>query len=530
VIGGGPSGPGPHPDTPTPPPSAPPPGGPGWPPEGVAPPGSTRPAWLPGGGGEQRPSGRPQWPPGPPGAPGGPGWGPPAPPPPPRRRGPLLPLVALLLVALLTSAGLVLTLTNDRRAAPSPTSVGPAPGSTRAAPTTTRPPATTARAPAAVRAVQSDVTELRDLRFRRQVPVTIESPGKLARRLLRTLDAETDEARKAREGRALAVLGQLPQGTDLPRLLRRIQAESVLGFYLPGRAPKGRLYVRSSRGLDPYARVILAHEFTHALTDQHYDLTRSDRLAAAVGRDDEETAYAALAEGDATLVMQRYLRERLTPAERVAAGLASAGDRTPRRDAAPAVIRESMLFPYREGLRFVFLLYQAGGWAQVNRAYRDPPTSTEQILHPDRYLARRDRPQQVTVPDLSARLGGGWRPATQIGFGELDLRLLLETRLPQATAEAAAAGWDGARLRSFERAGRTALVLRTVWDSTAEATEFCAAATRWATARFGTPTTPRRWSGQGQHTALRCQGPRTTLLSAPDPQTFQRLLAATPKP
>jgi hypothetical protein len=502
VTGGGPSGPGPHPDSPTPPAPAPPPGGPGWPHGGMAPPGSTRPAWLPAGGA--------------------------APPPPPsRRRGPLLALLALLLVAVLAGAGLLLG--TDRRQAPPTTSVGQAPGTTGAAPTTTRPPVAAARTPAAVRAVQVDVTELRGLRFRRQVPVTIEAPTKLARRLLRTLDAETDEARVAREGRALAVLGELPLGTDLPRLRRRIQAESVLGFYLPGRAPKGRLFVRSSRGLDPYAKVVLAHELTHAVTDQHYDLTRSDRLAAATGRDDEETAYSALVEGDATLVMQRYLRERLTPAERVAAGQASAGDRTPRRDAAPAVIREPMLFPYREGLRFVFLLYQAGGWAAVNRAYRDPPTSTEQILHPDRYLVRRDRPQKVTVPDLSGSLGSGWRPGAELGFGELDLRLLLQTKLPESTAEAAAAGWDGARLRTFERAGRTALVLRTVWDSTAEASEFCTATTRWATARFGNSPT-RHWSGQGQESNLTCRGTHVTFRSAPDRSTFQRLLAATPSP
>jgi hypothetical protein len=495
VTGGGPPRPGPHPDP-------------------------TRPAWLPGARTE----------PAPPGPPLGAGWGPPAPPPPPRR-GPLLPLVALVLVAVVASAGLLLTLTNDRRGAPSPSSAtaGPAPGSTAAATTTTRPPATTQRMPAAVRAVQSDVSELRDLRFRRRVPVTVESPDKLARRLLRTLAAETDEARQAREGRALAVLGQLPQGTDLPRLLRRIQAESVLGFYLPGRAPKGRLYVRSSRGLDPYARVILAHELTHAVTDQHFDLTRSDRLAAATGRDDEETAYSALAEGDATLVMQRYLRERLTPAEQAAAGLAAAGDRTPRRDAAPAVIREPMLFPYQEGLRFVFQLYQAGGWAAVDRAYRDPPTSTEQILHPARYLGRRDRPQQVTVADVRGRLGAGWGRGTEIGFGELDLRLLLASKLPQGTAEAAAAGWDGGRVRTFERAGRTALVLRTVWDSPAEASEFCGAMSRWASARFGA-SAARRWSGQGQHAALRCQGARVALLSAPDATTFQRLLVAVPRP
>jgi hypothetical protein len=517
VTGGGPPAPGPAPDGPPPPAPAPPPGGAGWPQRGVtspvsggpgrpsdeAPPDATRPAWI-------RPGGAPA---------------PPAPPP-RRRRRPLVTLLVLLLVTVLAGGGLLLA--DRREPPPRPAGAAAAPSTSRAAPTTaTRPPAAAAaRTPVAVRAVQADVTELRGLRFRRQVPVTIEAPARLARRLLRTLDAETDEADEARVGRALAVLGQLPRGTDLPRLRRRIQAESVLGFYLPGRPPKGRLHVRSSHGLDPYAKVVLAHELTHALTDQHFDLTRSDRLAAATGRDDEAAAYAALVEGDATLTMQRYLRERLSPAEQAAAGLAAAGDRTPRRDAAPAVIRESMLFPYREGVRFVFALWRAGGWAAVNRAYRDPPTSTEQILHPDRYLVRRDRPQRVTVPDASGRLGAGWRPGADIGFGELDARLLLDEHLSASAAAAAAAGWDGGGLRTFERAGRTALVLRTVWDSAADAAEFCTAMSRQATARFGTAPT-RRWSDPTQQAALTCRATTVTWRSAPDRTTLQRLAAAT---
>src|SRR4029450_13203201 len=204
-----------------------------------------------------------------------------------------------------------------------------------------------------------------------------ESPARLARRLLQTLAAETDEGELRRQGRAMALLGELPAGTDLPRLLNRVQAESVLGFYVPGRRPpkgrldvrskraapppapppprllnrvqaesvlgfyvpgrrppKGRLYVRSNRGLDPYAKIILAHELTHAVTDQRFDLTRADRLAAGTGNEDELAAYSALVEGDATLLMQRYLAERLTPAEQANAGLVAATQRTPERDAA----------------------------------------------------------------------------------------------------------------------------------------------------------------------------------------------------
>jgi hypothetical protein len=460
----------------------------------------------------------------------------PTPPPEPprgRRVGPLTAALVLLLVVGLAVGGLVFA---TRRDPPAATAGGSAP----ATPTTQAPATRTTRAPAAapagpaIRAVQRDVAELRELRFRRQVPVTVESPGKLARRLLRVLAEETDEAELRRQGRAMELMGELPPGTDLPRLLNRLQAESVLGFYLPGRRPpKGALYVRSSRGLDPYARVILAHELTHAVTDQRFDLTLADRLAATTAAEDELAAYTALVEGDATLTMQRYLAERLTPAEQADAGLAAAADRTPGRDAAPPVIRESMLFPYQEGLRFVRTLYTRGGWKAVNRAYRDPPKSTEQLLHPERYLGNRDHPQKVPVADVSARLGGGWRPAGEFSFGELDARLLLQGELPVTAAEAAADGWDGGLVRTFQRGTATALALRTVWDSTAEATQFCTAMRTWATDRFGAPTrtaSALRWSGAGQYTTLRCRGPRATWLSAPDRPTLTRLTTALGSP
>jgi hypothetical protein len=489
----------------------------GWPPAPGAERQDDRPSWL-----------RQPAPPGP-GWPAARGWGPTPPPEPPRRRiGGLVATLILLLVIGLAAGGLLVATRRDDPAAGGTTAGAPVTRAPRAATPSTRAPSAAATAPA-VRAVQRDVAELRDLEFERRVPVTVEAPDKLARRLLRSLAEETDEGELRRQGRAMELLGQLPPGTDLPRLLERVQAESVLGFYLPGdRPPKGGLYVRSSRGLDAYAKIILAHELTHAVTDQRFDLTRADRLAAATAREDELVAYSGLVEGDATLTMQRYLTERLTPAEQADAGLVAATQRTPRRDAAPAVIRESMLFPYQEGLRFVRTLYQQGGWEAVNRAYRDPPTSTEQLLHPERYLGDRDRPQAVAVPDLAGRLGGGWRPGVEVSFGELDARLLLQAEVAVVAAQRAAAGWDGGRLRTFQRGDDTALALRTVWDSGAEAEQFCTAMRGWAGARFGAATrsgTDLHWSGWGQRTALRCRGTRVAWLSAPDRPALDRMLA-----
>ncbi len=385
----------------------------------------------------------------------------------------------------------------------------------------------------AVRAVQRDVAELRDLEFERRVPVTVESPDKLAKRLLRALAEETDADELRRQGRAMELLGELPPGTDLPRLINRVQAESVLGFYLPGRPPKGGLYVRSSRGLDPYAKIILAHELTHAVTDQRFDLTRADRLAAATAREDELAAYSGLVEGDATLTMQRYLAERLTPAEQASAGVAAATERTPQRDAAPAVIRESMLFPYQEGLRFVRTLYQQGGWAAVNRAYRDPPTSTEQLLHPERYLGDRDQPQTVDVarPERPAR--------RRLAAGD-------RAELRRARRPPPAPGRAG---RDRRRGGRGRLGRRPPADLPARRPHRPGPADRLGLHRRGHPVLQRH--ARLGHRPLRprhplrrhpplvrrrpahhprCRGPRVAWLSAPDQPTLNRLTSGLGSP
>jgi hypothetical protein len=465
----------------------------------------------------------PEWPDPPERRPPDPGPPPPpspSPPGPPRRPGrrPLLVAAAVVAVLALTG-GAISTWGDGRRQGGSGT---PGPASSRATQGTSAPQRPSGAA--GVRAVQSEVERLRDLRFERPVPVTVESPAKVAAQLLRELDRETDRADLQRQARALVLLGELPQGTDLYAMLRSIQAESVLGFYVPGKPPaKGRLYVRSGRGLDPYARIVLSHELTHAVTDQHYDLTLADRLAASNAAD-RGTAYSGLVEGDATVTMQLYHDRVLSPGEQLDADRVGAAQRTPRMDAAPPAVRESLIFPYAAGVAFVQALYQRGGWDAVNRAYRDPPASTEQLLHPERYLDRRDAPQRVRVPDLRGALGAGWRQGTRVEWGEFDTRLLLEGEFPVATAERVATGWDGGELRTFEQGNRTAMVLRTVWDSPGEASETCTAMSRWATARFGAPAAANRWSGTLQQGALACQGTQVAWLSAPDRPSLDRLV------
>jgi hypothetical protein len=405
-------------------------------------------------------------------------------------------------------------------AAPPTTAPGP--------PGTTAPPSQPGAMADRIRRIEDRVEEVRELEFKREVPSEILPTSQLVAKLLAEVDKETDVGELRSQTRALVSLGQIPTGTDLVSLLRGVQAESVLGFYVPGTGPdEGKLFVRSEGGLTPFAEWVLSHELTHALTDQHFDLTRADRLEDQ-GADDELLAYTALVEGDATLTMQQYLITQMDPASRAAVAREGLNQSTPRLDKAPAVIRESLGFPYDAGLEFVTTLYRRGGWDAVNRAYRDPPTSTEQVLHPDRYL-NRDRPTAVTVPDLARRLGTGWKQGTDVGWGEFDTSLLLGDEVPVTAARGAAAGWDGGRLRTFERGNGTAMVLRTVWDSAGEATEYCRVTGRWATARLGSGrgagSGVTRWSGEGQHAALVCKGARAAWLTAPDPTSLARLQA-----
>jgi hypothetical protein len=433
-------------------------------------------------------------------------------------------VIAAAVLLVVAGGGLVLVSRNDRDHARSPS----------AAPTTTAtttPPTTTPTQPSSIQArikqIEAKVAKVRGLGFTRAVPASVLPSAKLEKQLLGEIDSETDTSDLRGYSRALVLLGEMSGDTDLVKLLRRVQAESVLGFYVPGRGgPKGRLYVRSEGGLTPFTEWVLSHELTHAVTDQHFDLTRADRLEAG-GKDDELLAYTALVEGDATLAMQEYLRTQMDPNAQAAVATEGLSQSTPQLDKAPSVVRESLNFPYEAGLSFVQALYQRGGWAAVNKAYADPPTSSEQILHPAKYL-NRDQPTPVSVPDLTSALGGGWTKGTDAGWGEFDTRVLLGDAVPVSAAGGAAAGWDGGRVRTFENGRSTALVLRTAWDSPAEAREYCQTTVRWANDRFGPGTGSggtgvARWSGRGQQTALVCQGARAAWLSAPDAATLTRL-------
>jgi hypothetical protein len=148
-------------------------------------------------------------------------------------------------------------------------------------------------------------------------------------------------------------------------------------------------------------------------------------------------------------------------------------------DDMPPVLRESLLFPYTAGLSFVQTL-QAGGWQAVNDAFAKPPASTEQVLHPEKYVAG-EAPVDVTLPaDLAARMGSGWKVGLEDTLGEFQLRVWLDQATAGSdapTATQAAEGWGGDRVALLDGPnGAWAIALRTAWDTPTDAHEFLALA------------------------------------------------------
>lgn len=344
----------------------------------------------------------------------------------------------------------------------------------------------------------------RGLKALRPVPSGRLGPETVEKKLVSDLQRDFPPEKLAAAEAALKVFGLIPEALDLRTYLPRLLGSQVAGFYDPEQdylaivELPGHPLEEAAASED--TEIVLVHELVHALQDQHFDL---EAFSALDPLSDASTAREALVEGDATLTMMSAMlgdKSDLPTLEELANEMAfdaselAAWDdgRDEELARAPAFFRESMLFGYLQGYLFCVSVRKAGGQALLDRAFReDPPRSTEQILHPEKWHTRRDDPVAVALPDLGEALGGAPRIA-EGEMGELGVAILLGTALgDRGRAAAAAAGWGGDRFAVYGGKARS-LVWVTEWDSEREAAEFRAAARRlgrdWAVDR----PSPRR--------------------------------------
>jgi hypothetical protein len=265
----------------------------------------------------------------------------------------------------------------------------------------------------------------------------------------------------------LAAIGLVPDGTDLMAAMISLYGEQVGAFYVP---EERALYTFKDQswtsGVD---KMLLSHELTHALQDQNFDLTKFPLNVK--DNDDLALATSALMEGDATVLMTRYYAENADPAHMVGDITAMLGQNTAKLREAPPFLRSMLLFPYVQGQQFAMALFSAGGADALNDAFRHPPVSTQQILHPETFLYNRHNPETLTLSRIDSK---DWRLIGNNVLGEFGVRCLLEQGLGLFDAQQIAQGWNGDRYNVYVRGtnGPTALVWITAWDNEQHAAAF----------------------------------------------------------
>jgi hypothetical protein len=297
--------------------------------------------------------------------------------------------------------------------------------------------------------------------FTTEVPVEFLTHDGLREYLKEAVAAEYPPSEAQADARTLAAFDLLPSRADLQKMRLELLEQNIAGFY-DERPTRRRLYVVSEdRTLTPINQLILAHELRHALQDQHVSV--HTLLPASIGDfDDRRLALLAILEGDATLVMERFLAQRLEAAGRSIPDLSEFTLPTSPMPGTPEILRDQMVLPYAIGTPFARELWKRGGWAAVKEAWARPPESTEQVLHPEKYWSD-ERPLEAPIASAPSK-GQLLREGV---LGESYARTLLGEG-----SEAAAAGWGGDSYKVWDVSGKTLMVWRAVWDTEADAREF----------------------------------------------------------
>ena len=325
--------------------------------------------------------------------------------------------------------------------------------------------------PFVVERIQRDLADLmveaeqaRGLAYLSAPTVVILDETEFNARVAETIAEDLDEDELAIDSRYFALLGMLPEGTDLYGLFIDLFAEQALGFY---DGDEGELVVPAAPdGFTPLQRIAVVHELVHALTDQYFDLNEDYAALIDEGNGDDTSASLAVLEGDAQRAAFVYL-ESLSPFDAIQAATEALAIDTTVFDSTPAWIQDDLLFPYRQGLTFTDSVLGAGGLAGIDETYIDPPTTTEQILDYDKFVAGEG---PLDLPPAATELSG-WDIHDEGSFGEWGLRLILGESLLPGEATQAAAGWGNDRYIVYARGDDVAVVLHYIGDAERDAEE-----------------------------------------------------------
>ena len=324
--------------------------------------------------------------------------------------------------------------------------------------------------------LKKTVVEIGRLDFKRDVPVKYLDRAQLKNYIERLFESDYPDELAAKEEEVIYWMGFIPEKIALKALRKKIILENVGGMY--NEKTKELLAVEEFRNIDMLNGPALAHELRHAIQDQHFPL--AVLLGDLSDFDDRKLAALAAVEGDATLLMIRQLGfdpgligEAFSP-ENVLSFSAMAGAQT--LASAPDIVKYQLLMPYLDGMKFSQAIFKERKWKGLNQVLGRKPLSSEQILHPQKYLAG-EYPQAVSTVFRPGR-GGLFHSGV---FGEYYLNVLLKNGPEIADA---ASGWGGDRFALYRDGDSRLLLWEAHWDTVADCSRFYADFQKFLEGRF----------------------------------------------
>lgn len=310
---------------------------------------------------------------------------------------------------------------------------------------------------AATDEVLAQMSKITGLELRSPLKKSLRSREEIGDYVIKEMNEDRTRAERYADARSAEALGLIPKGFDLDKFLVNVLTEQVEGLY----DPKTHEFFIADWSPPEDQRIVMAHELTHALQDQHFQIEAWARAARPNG--DAELAREAFLEGSATAAMVDYL---MLPTGRSLKDLPDfdasvfVGDQgeTPTLKTAPPFLKDSLLFPYLHGLNFSAAVLRNSGWGGLPAIFARPPASTQQILHPELYKSGK-LPSNIALPDLGGILGDKWTKLDENLVGEFGWIEIFKQFLDKDRGKSLAAAWDGDRYMLYEQKETKKLLL-----------------------------------------------------------------------
>jgi hypothetical protein len=317
--------------------------------------------------------------------------------------------------------------------------------------------ATNAEFAAAAEEVLQQMSEITGLKLRSPLKKSLRSREQIRAYVVNEMNEDKDVAERYAGQRSAEAFGLLPKGFNLDAFMVDLLTEQIAGLY----DPKAHEFYVADWIPAADQKMVMAHELTHALQDQHFQI--DDWAKAARPNDDAELARESVLEGSAMAAMVDYLlqgtgRSLQDLPDIDPSMLIGDMESTPMLKKAPPFLKDALIFPYLDGLNFSAAVLRPKGWSALAGIFANPPVSTQQILHPALYLAGKT-PPKVTVPSMDKDVGTDWSKLEENLMGEFGWKEVLKQFLGEERATPVSSKWNGDRYVVYEQKKTKRLLL-----------------------------------------------------------------------